>query len=204
MQSVEFVSAALGLLGALLLATRSRYAGWAFVIWMGSNVGWIVFAAGQNHWFLVVQQTGFAITSAIGIWKWLIAPNLPPEQPISGNVMTVARAQQLLGLIQFPGYTFKVVGDQRGVSYLQASFMAPRSEAGGVPTRQTTRKWRLSRHMTTSELVQTALKCVLTSVEHEAREQFRYRGAAIFGPHFDVEGLVALCDTEAKGQEVRA
>ena len=48
--------------------------------------------------------------------------------------------------------------------------------------------------MTPSELVQTALKCVLTSLEHEAREHFTYRGAAIFGPHFDVEALVRIAD----------
>lgn len=76
MQFVEFISAALGLLGALLLATRSRYAGWAFVAWMISNIGWIAFGAGYAHWFLVVQQVGFTITSGIGIWKWLVAPTL--------------------------------------------------------------------------------------------------------------------------------
>lgn len=76
MQIVEFMSAALGLLGALLLATRSRYAGWAFVAWLVSNIGWIAFGTGHAHWFLVLQQVGFSVTSAIGIWKWLIAPTL--------------------------------------------------------------------------------------------------------------------------------
>lgn len=204
MQSVELISAALGLLGALLLAMRSRYAGWAFVAWMVSNIGWIVFGTGHQHWYLVAQQVGFSITSAIGIWKWLIAPTLPEKEPIPGPVLTMDRAQQLLRLVQYPGYTFKVVGDRHGPSYLQASFMAPCNEAGGLPIRHTTRKWRLSRHMTASELVQTALKCVLTSIEHEAREQFRYRGATIFGPHFDVDRLVALCEQGTDALEVRA
>jgi len=52
------------------------------------------------------------------------------------------------------------------------------------------RKWLLSQHMTDSEIVQTALLAVLVCEEHEARERFRYRGAAIFGPHQDVEDLV--------------
>nr|WP_315206420.1 hypothetical protein [uncultured Albidiferax sp.] len=47
--------------------------------------------------------------------------------------------------------------------------------------------------MTPSEVVQTALKCVLTSLEHEARENFKYKGAPIFGPHFDVDDLAVLC-----------
>jgi glucose dehydrogenase len=204
MQSVEFISAAMGLLGALLLATRSRYAGWAFVVWMVSNIGWIVFGTSLNHWGLVVQQLGFAVTSAIGIWKWLIVPSRPPKLLDAGATLTTAKALQVLRLVQYPGYTFKVHGDHRGITYLQATFKAPCNEAGGVSVRQTTRKWRLSRHMTTSELVQTALKCVLTSLEHEAREQFRYRGAAIFGPHFDVERLVSLCDLRERSREVRA
>lgn len=33
MQFVEILSAALGLLGAALLASKSRFAGWAFVAW---------------------------------------------------------------------------------------------------------------------------------------------------------------------------
>ncbi|WP_293222251.1 hypothetical protein [Ottowia sp.] len=55
-----------------------------------------------------------------------------------------------------------------------------------------------------SELVQTALKCVLTSVEHETREQFRFRGQAIFGPHFNVEQLATLCKQGDQALEARA
>ncbi len=64
----------------------------------------------------------------------------------------------------------------------------------GLSGTQRSRKWRLSEHMTRSEVVQTALKAVLTAVEHEAREKFLYRGRAIFGPHFDVDELARLCD----------
>lgn len=58
------------------------------------------------------------------------------------------------------------------------------------------RKWRLSYHMTKSEVVQTALAAVLAAVEHEAREHFLYQGRAIFGPHFNVDDLVELVDLE--------
>lgn len=53
----------------------------------------------------------------------------------------------------------------------------------------TGRKWRLSNFMTRSELVQTALGAILACEEHETREAFRWRGRAIFGPHFDVHAL---------------
>ncbi len=76
MQLIEILSATLGLLGAALLASRSRWAGWAFVAWLISNIGWIVFGAGNQHWFLIAQQIGFTITSVLGIWTWLIHPAL--------------------------------------------------------------------------------------------------------------------------------
>jgi hypothetical protein len=42
--------------------------------------------------------------------------------------------------------------------------------------------------------VQTALKAVLTAEEHEAREQFFYRGGAVFGPHINVDRLWTIAD----------
>jgi hypothetical protein len=58
-----------------------------------------------------------------------------------------------------------------------------------------TRKWRLSYNMTKSEVVQTALKCSLTSAEHEAREGFLWCKKAIFGPHLDVDALWRIADS---------
>ena len=60
------------------------------------------------------------------------------------------------------------------------------------------RKWRLSEHMTTSEIVQTAFAAALHFEEHELRENFSYRGQAVFGPHFDVDDLVALAAVRGK------
>lgn len=62
------------------------------------------------------------------------------------------------------------------------------------------RKWLLSEHMTRSEIVQTALKAVLTAAEHEAREKFKYKGHAVFGPHISVERLLEACvELEVRG-----
>ncbi len=207
MQFVEILSSLLGMVGAYLLASRNRYAGWAFVAWLISNVGWIVFGAGNQHWFFILQQVVFTVTSVIGIWQWLLKPlrerRAQAAQP-QGRGMTAPLARAVLSSVEFPGYTFHVQGDFVGATYLQASFMAPCSFSGGKPVRQTTRKWQLSAHMTPSELVHTALKCVLTAVEHEAREQFRYRNAAIFGQHFNVERLVDLCKQGNTALEVRS
>lgn len=109
-------------------------------------------------------------------------------------MMRADQVREVLALCHFPGYTFAMYGTfaaDEGPTYLQARFDAPCTTAGDMQP-QSTRKWLLSPHMTRSEIVQTAFKCVLTAVEHEAREGFRYRGQCIFGPHFDVEALVAL------------
>jgi hypothetical protein len=94
--------------------------------------------------------------------------------------------------VKFPGYTFCVhVHDSK--AYLQAEFHSPCTQTGQLIL-QKTRKWQLSEHMTESELIQTAFKCMLTAIEHEAREQFKYKGRPVYGPHFDVTALIELCD----------
>lgn len=106
----------------------------------------------------------------------------------------LARIEETLQFVSFPGYTFQISGsfDDFEPTYLSAQFHAPDCKSGQL-VKQRTRKWLLSRHMTNSEVVQTALKCVLASVEHEARERFLYTGQPIFAPHFDIEDLVKLC-----------
>lgn len=74
--------------------------------------------------------------------------------------------------------------------YLQVKF---RDRDGFV---QFGRKWKVSEHMTKSELVQTAFKAVLTAQEHEIREQFLYKGRPIFSPHYDVDKLWELADPD--------
>lgn len=78
--------------------------------------------------------------------------------------------------------------------YLQVIFTADDHDSGAAARRQSGRKWYVSAHATSGEVVQTALKAVLTAVEHEAREEFRYKGQAIFGPHLDVDALVGIAD----------
>lgn len=53
------------------------------------------------------------------------------------------------------------------------------------------RRWSIDRHATPGEVVQTALKAVLTWEEHEARERFLWRGKPIFSPHQSLDALYA-------------
>ena len=95
MQNIEMLSAALGLLGAILLATKSRYAGLAFVAWFVSNIGWLIFGAHNDHWFFFAQQIGLTITSVLGTWTWLIRPALRQVEAED----EVAREQRALAAI---------------------------------------------------------------------------------------------------------
>jgi hypothetical protein len=113
--------------------------------------------------------------------------------------MTLNELRAVLAEIRFYDYEFYVHEDS-DFGYLQATYMEA-DIVTGEPERQYTRKWKLSMHMTKSEFVQTAFKCCITSMEHRTREHFRYKGAAVFGPHFNVDALVDLC--KAKRHDYR-
>jgi Nicotinamide mononucleotide transporter len=77
LEIVETVGSVLGALGALLLATNSRWSGWAFVLFLVSNVAWLVFGREAGHWRFFAMQIVFTLTSLLGLWRWLIAPPAP-------------------------------------------------------------------------------------------------------------------------------
>lgn len=74
------------------------------------------------------------------------------------------------------------------------AILADNLNPASPPASRTGRKWRLSVHMTKSELVRTIFMACLAFQEHELRERFRYRGMAIFGPHIDVDALAETAE----------
>lgn len=93
----------------------------------------------------------------------------------------------VLEQVSYPGVKLALQHDDNR-PYLQVQAWRECLETGQHAL-QKGRKWFLSPHMTKSEVVQTALKAVLAWEEHEAREKFKYRGQAVFGPHLDVDAL---------------
>lgn len=71
-QVIEAGSALLGVLGTLVLAVKSRWSGWGFVVYLASNAGWMWFADFHHHQFMFLQQVAFAICAVIGVWFWLV------------------------------------------------------------------------------------------------------------------------------------
>ncbi len=105
--------------------------------------------------------------------------------------MTVDNFKQIIAAIDFREYMFVVLA-AGGNCYLQGQYFEA-DVVTGKDELQKTRKWLLSEHMTKSEVVQTAFKCALTSMEHRTREHFLYKGHRIFSPHYDVDALLELC-----------
>lgn len=101
----------------------------------------------------------------------------------------------ILKLVDAGEYSFDLrVKD--GQMFLVASYNE-QDVVTGENSIQVTRKWYISPHVSRSELVQTAFKCVLTSHEHRVREAFTYKGRRIFGPHFDCDALHEICKDRA-------
>lgn len=76
-QLLEWTGAALGLLGAALLAANHRYSGWGFLAFLLSNACWIAFGLLSHTYGLIAMQIGFSVTSVVGLFRWLLIPPLP-------------------------------------------------------------------------------------------------------------------------------
>jgi hypothetical protein len=81
--------------------------------------------------------------------------------------------------------------------WVQIRFMAPDNFHGGEAAEQHCRKWRLSIHMSKTELVRTAFLAVIQAERHESEETFLYKGKAVFNSHLDIDKLAGLHDENA-------
>lgn len=103
--------------------------------------------------------------------------------------------QEILDVIKdvfYPEYTF-VLENHNGTFLLSATYDEADINTGEIEN-QRTRKWFISEHACKSEIVQTCLKCILTSMEHRTREHFIYKGKLLFGPHWNVDTLANMAD----------
>lgn len=101
------------------------------------------------------------------------------------------RTQTLLGDITYPGLDYEVA---REVNRVQVRVKCHNGVCNETGKRMSWngRWWRLSPHMTDSEIVGTLFKATLTALEHEAREVFRFKGKAIYDAHLSVHQLALL------------
>jgi hypothetical protein len=107
--------------------------------------------------------------------------------------MTVNQTLEILSSLRYRDWKFNLYGSGENYMYLQLSWEAADTDTG-VKSQQKSRKWLLSAHMTKTEIVNTAWFAVKTAIEHEAREEFFYRGKAIYNTHLDVAQLHTMAD----------
>jgi len=101
------------------------------------------------------------------------------------------RVKGILSRISYPGLEFDTMTEY-GRVYLRVTCPGGVCSDTGKGWSWNGRWWRLSSHMTTSEVVGTAFKAVITALEHEARESFKYKGYAVYDAHLDVEKLAEV------------
>lgn len=79
-------------------------------------------------------------------------------------------------------------------SYLQIVATDAKDNVTGAPITWRGRKWRLSPHMTETEIVNTALLAYHNAMEHELFETFTYVGRRIYDPHRSVDSMIQAAD----------
>jgi hypothetical protein len=71
---LQWLGCMLGLGGALLLASKTQFAGYGVALFLVSNGFWIAFGLVTSAPGLVVMQIGFTLTSLVGVWTWIVRP----------------------------------------------------------------------------------------------------------------------------------
>lgn len=104
-------------------------------------------------------------------------------------LLAQAQFQTYLSEISVPGWIFDLRLDDTRL-YLQARFDDYDSYSEKWIQEKSGKRY-LSVHMTKNEIVQQALALSLSAVEHQVRKNFFYREMRIFGPHFNIDSLVA-------------
>ena len=67
----EWSGSVFGMLGAFLLALNNEYSGLGFVMFLLSNVFWIIYGFITKMYSMLSMQAIFTATSILGIVNWL-------------------------------------------------------------------------------------------------------------------------------------
>jgi hypothetical protein len=101
--------------------------------------------------------------------------------------------QSILKELSYNDWTF-VAGHSGDRVYVYTSWQAEDNFRPVGVELQKSRRWLIRHGASRSEIIQTAFKCVLTAIEHEARERFLYANRAIFVPHHSIDALWAISE----------
>lgn len=115
--------------------------------------------------------------------------------------MNEREIRRIVGDIHHPKYRFRVEspGIYRSHTSIVMSCQGKCSRTG--KNYSWDRRRAVSESQSKSEIVQMCFAMVLSSEEHEAREQFEFKNAKVFSPHFDIEDLVVIARERAYAGE---
>ena len=99
--------------------------------------------------------------------------------------------ENILNDIKYKNWEFLLIEENK-ILFLQVKFIEKCACGRNKDMIHYCRKWRISPNITKSELVQLAFLAIMTAEEHEIRENFKYKSAAIFAPHYDVDKLLEI------------
>jgi hypothetical protein len=112
--------------------------------------------------------------------------------------MKVADIFEIVSAITYkPGWVVQLGCDSDARPYLQVVVDETAEAAIDSTAADRRTPWRsakrfISLHMCRQEIVGAAFGAIRDAEEHEMREWFRYRGAAIFNPHLDPDVLAEV------------
>lgn len=73
---MDWIGAVFGILGSVVLAHNSRISKYGFVLYLVSNIAWIIYAMVTSQWAILAQTLMFAVISVYGIYRWFWACRL--------------------------------------------------------------------------------------------------------------------------------
>lgn len=117
--------------------------------------------------------------------------------------MNQRELQTILNQVKFKDELFAIQPKGDGFLIQLQYYEEDVDDPAAGKTLQKARKWYVSSHATESEIVQTCMLAVLTSVEHRAREHFKYKGRRLYGPHISVSAHLGIADQTAHRPDVR-
>lgn len=97
--------------------------------------------------------------------------------------MTKHELLTIASKLSFRDWVFRI--EEKGDGFLLQVRFTGKDSVTGKPELQSCRKWYISSHSTHVEVLRTAWKAVLAAIEHEAGEDFKYEGVAVYNPHLD-------------------
>jgi hypothetical protein len=106
-------------------------------------------------------------------------------------MQTIHTIRALIDQCSYPGFEFIVSadGDVDQYPWFQLDCPDGTDTRTGKPLPWKGRKWKLSWHMTDTEVVQTVWAAIQRAILHEASELFLFTGVAIYDRHINVHAL---------------